>query len=84
LVLTFSIAESEHFAGATGSRRSLPTTLFSGGQKKGHYVAFGPTSEGRCLAIIFELKPKGLARPITGWDMKQTEIRYYKKHRGKK
>lgn len=52
--------------------------------KKGHYVAFGPTFEGRYLAIIFELKPKGLARPITGWDMRQTEIRYYKKHRGKK
>lgn len=52
--------------------------------KKKHYVAFGPTSEGRYLSIIFELKPKGLARPITGWDMSQQEIRYYKKHRVKK
>ncbi len=47
--------------------------------KKGHYVVFGPTSEGRYLSIVFNLKPKGLARPITGWDMSRTEIRYYKK-----
>ena len=52
--------------------------------KKGHYVAFGPTSEGRYLSIVFERKVKGIARPITGWDMSKTEIRYYKKHRGKK
>lgn len=49
--------------------------------KKGHYVAFGPTSEGRYLTIVFELKDKGLVRPITGWDMSKKEIRYYKKHR---
>lgn len=51
--------------------------------KKGHYVVFGPTAEGRYLSIIFDLKPKGLARPITGWDMSKTEIRYYKKNRSK-
>jgi len=52
--------------------------------KKGHYAAFGPTFEGRYLVIIFELKPRGLVRPITGWDMKQKEIRYYKKFKRKK
>jgi len=49
--------------------------------KKGHYVAFGSTFAGRYLVIVFELKSKGIARPITGWDMSQSEIRYYKKHR---
>jgi uncharacterized DUF497 family protein len=49
--------------------------------KKGHYVAFGPTSVGRYLTIIFEWKGKGTVRPITGWDMKRSEIQYYKKHR---
>ncbi|NIN92200.1 BrnT family toxin [bacterium] len=49
--------------------------------KKGHYAVFGPTSEGRFLSIVFELKQKGIARPITGWDMSRAEIRYYKKHR---
>ena len=49
--------------------------------KKGHYAVFGPTSEGRYLAIVFELKRRGIARPITGWDMRRAEIRYYKKHR---
>jgi uncharacterized DUF497 family protein len=49
--------------------------------KKGHYTAFDPTSEGRFLTIIFDLKAKGIARPITGWDMSRLEIRYYKKHR---
>jgi hypothetical protein len=47
-------------------------------------VVFGPTSEGRYLAIVFEPKPEGLARPITGWDMRQAEIGYYKKHKGRK
>ena len=49
--------------------------------KKGHYAVLGPTSEGRYLTIVFELKAKGIARPITGWDMSRAEIRYYKKHR---
>ncbi len=49
--------------------------------KKGHYAVFGPTLEGRYLTIVFELKPKGIARPITGWDMNQAEVRYFKKHR---
>jgi len=31
------------------------------------------------ITIIFELKPKGIARPITGWDMSRAELRYYKK-----
>jgi len=50
--------------------------------KRGHCTVFGPTFKGRYLAIVFELKPKGIARPITGWDMSRTEIHYYKK-RGK-
>ena len=51
------------------------------GDKKGHYVVFGQTLEGRYLSVVFELKPGGIARPITGWDMDRAEIRYYKKHR---
>ena len=50
--------------------------------KKGHYTVFGPTLDGRYLIVIFELKRKGIARPITGWDMNRSEIRYYKKNRG--
>ena len=50
--------------------------------KKGHYAVFGPTSDGRYLTIVFELKLKGMARPITGWDMKRAEVRYFKKHKG--
>jgi uncharacterized DUF497 family protein len=48
--------------------------------KKGHYTVFGPTFDGRYLIIVFELKAKAIARPITGWDMKHSEIRYFKKH----
>ena len=33
------------------------------------------------LKKVFDLKEKGIARPITGWDMSRAEIRYYKKHR---
>jgi hypothetical protein len=32
--------------------------------KKGHYAVFGPTLDERYLTIIFELKPRGIARPI--------------------
>ena len=49
--------------------------------KKGHYVAFGPTTEGRYFTVVFELKTRGIVRPITGWDMRRAEIQYYKKHR---
>ena len=49
--------------------------------KKGHYAAFGPSFSGRYLAVIFELKPNGIARPITGWDMTRAELRYYRKQR---
>jgi len=49
--------------------------------KKGHYAAFGRTSEGRYLTIVFELKGKGIARPVTGWDMSRSEARYFKKRR---
>ena len=48
--------------------------------KKGHYAVFGATNDGRHLTIVFELKTKGVIRPITGWDMKRAEIHYYKKH----
>lgn len=50
--------------------------------KKGHYAVFGPTLDGRYLTIVFGLKEKGIARPITGWDMNRAEVRYYKRHRG--
>jgi len=50
--------------------------------KKGHYVAMGPTHEGRYLTIVFALKYDGIARVITGWDMDRAEIRYWHKHRG--
>lgn len=49
--------------------------------KKGHYVAMGPTQEGRYLTIVFALKKNSLARVITGWDMAAAEIRYWRKHR---
>ena len=45
--------------------------------KRGHYAAFGPTRAGRLLVVVFEMKGKGLARVITGWDMDSAERRYY-------
>jgi len=52
--------------------------------KKGHYAGFGPTFNGRYLVIIFESKPGGMIRPITGWDMNDSERRFYKKNCGRK
>lgn len=50
--------------------------------KRGHYSAFGKTLDGRYLVVIFELKPKGIVRPITGWDMNNAQKRYYRKNIG--
>jgi uncharacterized DUF497 family protein len=49
--------------------------------KRGHYAAFGPTRAGRLLVVVFEMKGKGLARVITGWDMDSRERRYYQLQR---
>jgi len=49
--------------------------------RKDHYVAMGPTLEGRYLIIVFELKEGGLARVITGWDMDSAEIRFWHGHK---
>jgi uncharacterized DUF497 family protein len=48
--------------------------------KKGHCAVFGPTGAGRYLIVIFEKKPKGVVRLITGWDMNRSEVQYHKKH----
>ncbi len=52
--------------------------------KKGHYAVFGPTTSGRYLVVVFEMKTRGVATVITGWDMKQAEISYYRKRRARK
>ena len=49
--------------------------------KLGHYAAFGPTRAGRLLVVVFEMKGKGTARVITGWDMDSVERRYYQQQR---
>jgi uncharacterized DUF497 family protein len=49
--------------------------------KRGHYAAFGPTRVGRLLVLVFEMKAKGLARVITGWDTDSAERRYYQQQR---
>ena len=50
--------------------------------RKGHYAAFGPTVHGRLLVVIFERRPKGIVRVITGWDMKDSERRWYRDRSG--
>jgi uncharacterized DUF497 family protein len=50
--------------------------------KRGHYAAFGPTRQGRLLVVVFQMKGRGLARVITGWDMDTGERRYYQQERG--
>ena len=41
----------------------------------------GPTLDGRHLVLIFEIKGKGVARVITGWDMSDSEKRYYSRNK---
>ncbi len=51
--------------------------------KRGHYVAMGPTLDGRYLTIVFELKKNSVVRVITGWDMNRAERVYWRKHKGR-
>ena len=51
--------------------------------KLGHYAAFGPCLSGRLLVIVFEKKPRGHVRVITGWDMDAAERRYYRIRAGR-
>ncbi|HUT83479.1 MAG TPA: BrnT family toxin [Thermodesulfobacteriota bacterium] len=51
--------------------------------KRAHYVAMGPTLDGRYLTVVFELKEHNVARVITGWDMSQAEKAYWRKHKSK-
>ena len=47
--------------------------------RKGHFAAFGRTMSGRLLVIVFERKRGNIIRVITGWDMNDSERRYYKR-----
>ncbi|MBI4690880.1 MAG: BrnT family toxin [Nitrospirae bacterium] len=49
--------------------------------KRGHYIAMGPTIDGRFLTIVFEIKGNEIARIITGWDMDQAEKKYWRRHK---
>ena len=49
--------------------------------KRGHYAGFGHTRAGRLLVVVFERKAKGIVCVITGWDMKRSEERYWRRHR---
>ncbi len=71
LALGHGIEAEEVFAVSPLYRRS----------KRGHYAAFRPTRAGRLLFLVFEMKAKGLARVITGWDMDSAERRYYQQQR---
>ena len=50
--------------------------------RRGHYAAFGPTSSGRLVVIVFAVGPGAVARAITGWDMDTAARRYYRRQRG--
>jgi len=53
--------------------------LFEAKKVKDRHHAYAKTNDGRYLHIIFEYKGRGLARPITAWDMPEKEKRKFKK-----
>jgi len=46
--------------------------------RHGHYAAFGQALSGRLLVIVFEKKGGGIIRVITGWDMDDSEKRFFR------
>lgn len=49
--------------------------------RAGTYHALGQTDEGRYLAVIFAIKPEGIARVVTARDMDDKERRTYRRER---
>jgi uncharacterized DUF497 family protein len=74
-----SILNSDMALNPRRRRKFLHRVLYFVKTKRGHYAAMGPTSDGRFLVLVFEMKGKGIARVITGWDMSDSERRYYTK-----
>ena len=60
-----------------------PENLFKLVNVKDRYHAYAKTNAGRHLHIIFEYKGRGVARPITAWDMPRKEKGKIKKRGGK-
>ena len=58
-----------------------PENLFHIVNRAAKYHGFGKTIAGRYLHIVFEYKGRGLARPITAWEMTEKEKRKFKKWR---
>ena len=55
-------------------------TIHSKG-RDGTYVAYGVTTDGRYLLVVFITKGKGLIRVITARNMSEREKRNYRKRR---
>lgn len=49
--------------------------------KRGYYAAMGPTLDARYIVLIFKMKGKWVARVIMGWDMSDSERRYYSRNK---
>jgi hypothetical protein len=49
--------------------------------RKGRYLAYGTTVDGRYLTVIFLYKGKGIARVITAREMTKKERRLYEERR---
>ena len=64
-------------------KKFLQSILYSEKTRRGNYSVMGPTLDGRYLPVIFELKKGRIARVITGWDVKDSEKRYYRKNKGR-
>ena len=60
----------------------MPQPDFNLGVGSGTHARQTAEIMSRFEPVVFELKPKGIVRVITGWDMKRSEIQYYKRHRG--
>ncbi|MGB7291104.1 MAG: BrnT family toxin [Thermodesulfobacteriota bacterium] len=58
-----------------------PDNLFKVKKVKDRYHAYAETNAGRYLHIIFEYRGRGIARPISAWDMPGKEKRKFKKIR---
>jgi uncharacterized protein len=43
------------------------------------FRVLGRTAAGRYLALVYQLKPRGLIRPFTGWDMDRYERDLYER-----
>lgn len=72
---------SKHKVEADEAEEILVTDSYVRRTRQEGYLAYGTTTDGKYLIVVFRYKGRGIARVITAREMTQQERRLYRKHK---